>query len=72
MTQPNNSLKLRLDARKPVFGDLQATKAKTRKLSKLVTSKISIFKLVTVAEETCLSLDESETTKTGFVLCLFV
>ena len=36
-------------------------------ISKLATSKISIFKLVSVAEETGLSLALSETSKTGFV-----
>ena len=36
-------------------------------ISKLVTSEISIFKLVSVAEETGLSLVFSETLNTGFV-----
>ena len=35
-------------------------------LSKLATSKISIFQLVSVAEQTCLSLHLSETLKTVF------
>ena len=56
-----------LDARKPVFGGMRTTKAQTslRRLisafvirflesiiSKLATSKISIFELVSVAEQT--------------------
>ena len=36
-------------------------------ISKLATSEISIFYLVSVAEETGLSLDLSETPKIGFV-----
>ena len=36
-------------------------------ISKLATSEISIFYLVSVAEETDLSLTLSDTTKTGFV-----
>ena len=36
-------------------------------ISKLATSKISIFKLDSIAEETGLSLDMSATPKTGFV-----
>ena len=36
-------------------------------LSKLATSKFSIFKLVSVAEKTCLSLVMSKDLKTGFV-----
>ena len=37
-------------------------------ISRLATSKISIFKLVSVAEETGLSLTLLETLKTGFVV----
>ena len=36
-------------------------------LSKLATSKFPIFKLVSVAEETCFSLVMSKALKTGFV-----
>ena len=36
-------------------------------ISKLATSQIPIFWLVSVAEETGLNLPRSETTKTGFV-----
>ena len=36
-------------------------------LSKLARSKFSIFKLVSVAEETCLSHVMSKALKTGFV-----
>ena len=36
-------------------------------ISRLVTSEISIFKLVSVAEETDLSLAFSKTPKTGFL-----
>ena len=38
-----------------------------RTISKLCTSKISIFTLVSVAEETGLNIALSETPKTGFV-----
>ena len=38
-----------------------------RIISKLATIKISLFYLVSVAEETCLSLIFLETQKTGFV-----
>ena len=38
-----------------------------RIICKLATEEISIFQLVSVAEETGLSLAMSETTKTGFV-----
>ena len=37
-------------------------------ISKLATIEISIFELVSVAEETGLNLTLSDTTKTGFVL----
>ena len=69
-----------LIARKPVFGGLPLTKAHTRSListfvirylesivDKLSTYIISIFYLVSVAEETGLKLSLSETPKTGFV-----
>ena len=36
-------------------------------ISRLATSKVSLFQLVSVAEETSLSLALSETPKTGFV-----
>ena len=36
-------------------------------ISKLATSEISIFKLVSVAEETGLKLTSTETPKTGFL-----
>ena len=36
-------------------------------ISRLATSEISLFYLVSVAEETCLSLALSETPKTGFL-----
>ena len=60
-----------LDATKPVFGGLQATKAQAglistfvicllERISKLATSQCSIFLLVSVAEETGLSLALSE------------
>ena len=71
---------LGLIARKPVFGCLRTTKAQTSRLisafvirvmesiiSKLDTSEILIFYLVSVAEETGLSLTLWETPKTGFV-----
>ena len=73
---------MRCDARKPVFGVLQKTKAQTSlrslissfvirllasTISRHAMSVISIFKLVSVAEETVLSIALSETTKTGFL-----
>ena len=39
-------------------------------ISKLATSKFSIFQLVSVAQETGLSLALSETQKTGFVVLI--
>ena len=69
-----------LAVRKPVFVGLLTTKAQTCasiwlaplllgywKYYKLATSEFSIFWLVSVAKETCLSLALSETLKTGFV-----
>ena len=71
-----------LNARKPVFRGLRTTKAQTSLpsllstvvirllkiiISRLATSKISIFQLVSVAKETGLGLAVSETPKTGFV-----
>ena len=71
-----------LDERKPVFGGLQTTQAQTSLRSlisvfvicflesiirSLFTGKISIFYLVSVAKETGLKLDFSETLKTGFL-----
>ena len=38
-----------------------------RKISKLASGKISIFKLISVAEETGLSFALTDTPKTGFV-----
>ena len=48
-----------LDARKPVFGDI---------ISNLATGEINIFWLVSVAEETGLSLAMLETLKTDFLV----
>ena len=70
-----------LDRRKPVFGGTGADQpAHPRRLisafviglsrsiiSRLATSEISIFKLVSVAGETGLKLALSETPKTGFL-----
>ena len=68
-----------LEVRNPVFGSLLTTQAQTslisifvirfweRTLCKLATSEISIFLLVSVAEDTGLKLALSETPKTGFV-----
>ena len=67
-----------LVATKPVFPGLQTTKAQSSLnifvihllesiISKLASSQISIFQLVSVAEETGLSVALSETPKTGFV-----
>ena len=71
-----------LDARKPVFVGLRTTKVQTslcslisafvirfleRTICKLAIGDISIFLLVSVAEETGLNLTLSETPRTGFV-----
>ena len=67
-----------LDARKCVFGVCEQQSPRSlisafvihlleSIIAKLDTSEISIFKLVSVAEETELSLVLSETSKTGFV-----
>ena len=71
-----------LDVRKPVFGSLRTTQALTSLRSlisafvirflesiicKLATGEISIFLLVSVAEETGLKLALAETLKTGFL-----
>ena len=71
-----------LNARKPIFRGLGTTQAQTSlhslistfvicvlesTISKLVTIEISVFWLVSVAEETGFSLALSETLKTGFV-----
>ena len=68
------------DARKPVFGGLQTTQAHLHSLisafvirllessiSKLATGEISIFKLVSEAEQTGLGVALFETLKTGFL-----
>ena len=70
-----------LNARKPVSGVCeQQWRRPCRLISafvirflqsiipKLPTGEISIFKLVSIAEETCLSLALAETVKTGFVV----
>ena len=71
-----------LDARKPVFVGLRTTKEQTSLrslisafvihllksiISRLATSEISLFYLVSVVEETGLSLALSETPKTSFL-----
>ena len=66
--------------RNPALGGLRTTKAQTSLcikafvirllegiVSKLATSEVSIFQLVSAAEETGLSLASSDTSKTGFV-----
>ena len=68
-----------LDSRKPVFGGLRTAKAQTSLrirlcypllksiISELATSEISIFYLVSVADQAVLNLALLETPKTGFV-----
>ena len=60
-----------LDARKPVFHGLRTSAFVICFLQiiicKLATGEISMFLLVSVAEETGLNLALSETPKTGFV-----
>ena len=65
--------------RKPVFGGLCTTKGQTslicsfvidlleKIISRLATSEISIFKPVSVAEQTDLNLTLSDIPKTGFL-----
>ena len=74
--------KMGLDARKPVFVVLRTTQVQTSlrglispfvihvlesTIFKLATREISVFQLVSVAEETGFSLALSETPKSGFV-----
>ena len=73
--------KMGLDARKPVFGVFRTTQKQTSLrisafvihvlesvISKLATHEISVFQLVSVAEETGFSLTLSETPKSGLVV----
>ena len=56
---------LGLDARNPVFGGLRTTQVQTSLRIRAI--EISIFQLVSVAEETGLKLALTETPKTGFL-----
>ena len=71
-----------LDERKPVFGFCEQQRRRPISasvicllesiISKLDTGEISIFQLVSVAEEVSLNLTLSETPKTGFVAQLYL
>ena len=66
-----------LDTRKPVFGVCEQQRRRLinafviglpkSSIAKLASSDFSIFRLVSEAEENCLSLTLTETPKTGFV-----